>query len=67
MDMNVYLLDAPSSGCALPGSLSSKLLTRSLATRGLASSLLGSCHFCDLLAVRAMKSLKQESKEVIVQ
>ena len=40
----VYLLDAPSSGCALPGSLGSQLLTRSLATGRLASSLFCTCH-----------------------
>ena len=39
-----YLLDAPSSGCALPSGLGSELFTRGFATGGLASSLLGTRH-----------------------
>merc|ERR1711970_1331800 len=42
--ITVGLLDTPSGGGRLPGSLGGKLLPRSFASSGLASSLLGPCH-----------------------
>ena len=40
----IYLLDASSSGCALPCGFCGQLLTRCLATSGLTGSLLCTCH-----------------------
>jgi hypothetical protein len=39
------LLDSSSGGSTLPGCLGGELLTRSLASGGLAGGLLGTCHF----------------------
>ena len=61
-NMQVHLFDASSSGCALPGSLGSELLTRSLATGRFASSLFGTCHLGEVEAERAMESLEQNVK-----
>ena len=54
------LLDAPSSGCALPSGLGSELFTGGFATGGLASSLLGTRH---LKAARATESLVTEAED----
>lgn len=43
-----YLFYTAGGRCALPGSLSGKLLAGCLASCGLASSLLGTCHIADV-------------------